>query len=155
VEAPSTLSTHLALSSTPSPDPPSLPDLIARYAAGEALQALASEAHIHRVTLYRWMLTALGDQGHHDLVTECLVHRIADADHNLAVASDMCNVTRAREQAKFARMDLERRRPHLYGPRHAISSETSITVHVNRDRGKPQGVDIAPARQVSEEPDAA
>ena len=122
-----------------------LPDLIARYAQGEQLQELAAEANVHRITLYRWMLSGLGDEQHHNVVTDCLVHRIADADHALLNAPDICNVTRAREMAKFARMDLERRRPHLYGMRTGLSIDNQIHVTVHREKKrKAPPVDVKP-----------
>ena len=105
-----------------------LPDLIRRYADGEQLQALAKEAGVHRVTLYRWMLGGLGDKHHADLVTDCLVARISEADAELEGAVDSCSVTRAHARARFARMDLERRRPNLYGAKQEVSVSHSVSV---------------------------
>lgn len=97
-----------------------LPEIVRRYAAGESVQTLAAEVGVHRATLYRWMLAGTGDQQYHELVTHCLVQRVAEADEALRNAQDACDIARAREMARFARMDLERRRPHLYGPRQEI-----------------------------------
>lgn len=107
-----------------------LPDIIKRYAAGESPQDLAAEQEVDRRTIYRWMLAGTGDKQYHDLVTFCLVRRVADADERLEKASDPCHIARAREMAKFARMDLERRRPKLYGSKPEQES-MSIQVVIN------------------------
>ena len=92
-----------------------LPEIIRRYAEGEPIPTLASELGVHRATLYRWMLAGTGDKQYHDLVTHCLVQRVAEADEMLAKSATVCDIARAREIARYARMDLERRRPKLYG----------------------------------------
>ena len=94
---------------------PALPDSIRRYASGESIQDIALDQRVHRATLYRWMLAGTGDKQYSDLVTHCLVQRVADADEQLEKARDPCDIARARETARYARMDLERRRPALYG----------------------------------------
>jgi hypothetical protein len=100
-----------------------LPEIVTRYLAGESLQTIAPDYKVATRTLYRWMLAGLGDQTYSDLVTHMLVSRVADADAELQVASDACQIARAREQARFARMDLERRRPALYGQRTHVTVE--------------------------------
>ncbi len=107
-----------------------LPDIITRYAAGESAQVLAAENEVDRRTIYRWMLAGTGDRQYSELVTFCLVQRVAEADEKLATASDPCDIARARETAKFARMDLERRRPKLYGSKPEQES-MSIQVVIN------------------------
>ena len=87
---------------------------------------MAAEFGVNRVTFYRWMLTEVGD-GHRELVTDCLVARIAAADEDLEGAKDKDEVTRAREVARFARMDFERRRPALYGVKQEVK-HTGATV---------------------------
>lgn len=104
-----------------------LPEIIARYAAGESVQALAADIKVHRATLYRWMLAGKGDADYHDLVTDVLVNRIADADERLQDSADACDIARAREMARFARMDFERRRPKLYGAKDQ-DGPTGITI---------------------------
>ena len=95
-----------------------VPDYVKRYLNGESIQTLAQEQGIHRATLYRHMLSDLGDC-HEQVVTSMLIKRIADADEKLE--DDNCDIARAREMARFARMDFERRRPHLYGARPAVA----------------------------------
>lgn len=90
-------------------------EIATRYAAGESMQALAAEHRVHRSSLYRWLLAAQGDKDYADLVTHCLVQRVAEGDEMLEKAVESSDIARAREIAKFARMDLERRRPQLYG----------------------------------------
>lgn len=110
---------------------PDLPDIIQRYLNGESIQELATYSRTHTRTLYRWMLTNCGAQ-YDSIITECLTNRIADADDLLANATDSCQIARAREIARFARMDFERRRPKLYGPKQEIATDNTITVIVQR-----------------------
>jgi hypothetical protein len=114
-----------------------LPEIIQRYVNGESMQTLAREASMHRMTLYRWMLSEIGDKNYHALVTDCLINRIADADDSLMNAPTMCDIARAREIARYARMDFERRRPNLYGPKQEIKTDLSITVIVQRETPQP------------------
>ena len=110
---------ELALTVNPENAPESarqaLPDIVRRYAAGEPIPYLAKELGVHRATLYRWMLAGVGDKEYGDLVTHCLVQRVFEADEMLREAREPCDIARAREIARYARMDLERRRPKLYG----------------------------------------
>lgn len=96
--------------------PKPVPEYVQRYLAGESILTIAPDYGVVARTIYRWIMSEMGDE-YPDLVTHVLVARIADADMQLAAADDQCQVARAREQARFARMDLERRRPSLYGTR--------------------------------------
>lgn len=129
-----------------------LPEILHRYRNGESLTELAKEAHVNRSTIYRWMLAGLDGPAHQQLITECLVERICQADEQLETAADACNIARAREIARFARFDLERRRPQLYGPKHESKQDTSVKVIVY---GPNQSIDITPPPVVLEavEPD--
>ena len=95
------------------------PDYIQRYLNGESMQTIASELGVHRATLYRHML-ADTRADHHDIVTHMLVQRISDANQRLENADNACDIARACEMARFARMDYERRRPALYGQRQQL-----------------------------------
>lgn len=106
---------------------PILPEIVTRYLNGESLQQLATESKVHARTLYRWMLSESGPD-YDQLITDCLINRIADSDMQLESATDNCQIARAREQAKFSRMDFERRRPKLYGPKQELDSQTTIQV---------------------------
>lgn len=109
-----------------------VPAAVDRYRSGATLHEIAAENHVHYRTLYRWMLSELGDQ-FPQLVTETLIDRVADADLQLQTAADKCAVARAREQARFARMDLERRRPELYGEKRQVKHDSTINVIIQRD----------------------
>jgi len=126
-----------------------LPEIVRRYASGESVQTLAAETGVHRATLYRWMLAGVGDVQYHDLVTRCLVQRVADADRALAAAREPCDIARAREVARFARMDLERRRPALYGQQQRLMLEVGPDLGEVLLRAKSrvvEGAVVAPAQ---------
>lgn len=130
---------ELALQVNPENAPESarqaLPDIVKRYAAGEPIPYLASELGVHRATLYRWMLAGTGDKQYGELVTHCLVQRVAEADEMLRSASNVCDIARAREIARYARMDLERRRPALYGAKQDQSNAPiQVVVQVFGDK---------------------
>lgn len=103
-----------------------VPQIVKRYLAGESLQSVSADLRVHRATLYRWMLGGIGEENYRELVTDCLITRVSDADQQLADAADACDIARARETARFARMDLERRRPSLYGQRVELRAEVSV-----------------------------
>ena len=97
-----------------------LPEAVRRYAGGASLRALAKEYGVSRSTLYRWLFTEMGGEEYRGLVTDCLVARIAEADEGLEDADSLLEVTKRRDIARFARMDFERRRPALYGPKQEV-----------------------------------
>lgn len=110
-----------------------VPTAIHRYLNGESMQVLAAEWGISKQAtckrFKRFMLSYTGnDQAYHDLITQALVDRVADADERLDNAPDAVDIARAREMARFARMDLERRRPKLYGPKQETKSDNTIRV---------------------------
>lgn len=92
-------------------------DILTRYSEGETLDRLASDHRVSRATVYNWLLGGSVDVSHAELVTLALTARVERADRALEEARDALDVSRARERARFSRMDLERRRPNLYGPR--------------------------------------
>jgi hypothetical protein len=94
---------------------------IKRYLQGESVAALSAELNVSRGTIYNWMLGDLGPGHYTNLVTQMLVTRVRRADEMLETAEDPLNIARAREMARFARMDLERRRPHLYGQKQEVT----------------------------------
>lgn len=109
-----------------------LPEILSRYLSGESVQVLAHESSVSRQTIYNWLLAGVGDRDYFDLITQGLVNRIADADEAIENSATMFDIARAREMARFSRMDFERRRPQLYGPKQTDSS-TKILVIVNRE----------------------
>lgn len=109
-----------------------LPDIIRRYSNGESMQTLAAELNVSRMTLYNWLLTGLGDADYHDLITRCLVRRIADADAELDTARSKLDIARAATKMRYFRSDFERRRPALYGQKREITGSHTVTVTVDR-----------------------
>ena len=107
---------------------PLVPEIVRRYASGESLRELGREFGVSRMSIYRWMLGGLGDKQYHALVTDCLINRVAEADEELDCARDACDIARAREKARYARMDLERRRPQLYGAKPEVLMPATIVV---------------------------
>jgi transposase-like protein len=114
-----------------SPQTPHIPDIIQRYLNGESLQVIAAQYHVNRQTLYNWMLAETGPEYEH-LITKALVNRIADADKLLDESTDTFGIARAREAMRFTRMDFERRRPKLYGPKQELSVDNKITVVLHK-----------------------
>lgn len=90
--------------------------LIARLMAGDSLRQIAADLSVSNVSLRAWLLREDRD-AYHEAITAALTLRVAEADEKLDEAADQTSIARAREQARFARMDLERRRPSLYGQR--------------------------------------
>lgn len=101
----------------PDDEKPPLPEAVRRYLAGESVQVIAKERGISRRAVYSWMLGGLGDEHYRELVTQALVGRIADADEKMEGAKTTLAYSKAREMQRFTRMDLERRRPEIYGAR--------------------------------------
>ena len=109
----------------PTPNPPS-PRAVERYLAGESLQAIVQDEPCGIRTLYRYMLKELGPE-YYSVQQDILISKIADADANLDAADSNYAVARATAQGKFARFDLERRHPALYGPRQA-NQQVRVTI---------------------------
>lgn len=114
-----------------------IPEIIYRYVQGESMQTLARECRVHRGTIYNWIFSGVADQQHEQLVTQAMINRIADADQEMDDSADALSITRAREHMRFTRMDFERRRPKLYGPKQELGIDNRITVIVQRERPQP------------------
>lgn len=89
--------------------------MLVRYLQGETLYTMARELGVTRNVLYYALLGGADDEAHRDLITQALIARVALADEQLENAVGPAEVARAREMCRFYRMDLERRRPALYG----------------------------------------
>jgi hypothetical protein len=110
-----------------------LPEILSRYLAGESMQSIAAEKRVHRRTLYAYLLGNLGGDEYQEKVTEALVARVADSDEELEAArksKDAVRVAAAREVCRFARMDLERRRPALYGPKQEVTHTQAPVLNI-------------------------
>lgn len=116
---------------------PSSPDAISKaladYAAGATLEQIAETHQVSKQALYSWLLGDIGGKEHADLVTRALTSRIAEADENLDNSANPLDLSRAREQARFRRMDFERRRAHLYGQQQAsinVNASGPVSIQV-------------------------
>lgn len=100
-------------------------DLVRRYADGEEAHVLAKERGVAKQTIVRWVskvaLSGKLDKTHDELVTEALVNRVVAADEELEGAKNQLQAMIARDKARFYRMDLERRRPALYGQKQEVN----------------------------------
>lgn len=129
--------------------PLTIPEVIDLYLAGESIQVLQKLCGANtRRQVYRWMLSELGDEKYRDLVTQCLVARVADADEALELATDPVQISKWRETARFARLDLERRRPALYGPKQEVKHSGVVpTLNIILLSGPSEGgqmIDVTP-----------
>ena len=99
--------------------------------SGRSLREIAAQIGVSNVALRAWLLREDSDQ-YRDAITNALTTRIAEADEALDTASDAVSITRAREVGRYARMDYERRRPHLYGqrPTQIAVSGNGVTVQL-------------------------
>lgn len=111
----------------PVPQSHPIPSVVQQYLDGQSIQELALQYQRSHRTIYNWLLKECGPD-YEDTVTDALIARIADADLQLEKAVSPLQIARAREVAKFARMDFERRRPKLYGPKQEIQQDTTIRV---------------------------
>jgi hypothetical protein len=119
-----------------------LPEIVRRYSEGVSIKTLAAEYDVARMTIYRWMLSALGEGEYESVVTSALIARIAEADQELDDSRDNVAVTRAYAKCRLTRQDFERRRPKLYGQKQELEIDKTVHVHVHRDQ-TPQPVDPA------------
>jgi hypothetical protein len=117
-----------------------VPDIVQRYLDGESLNDIAATERKSHQAIYKFLLKECGPEWD-EMVTDALISRIADADTELMNAADKVAVARAREIARFARMDFERRRPKLYGPKQELNIDEKVTVIIQRGPVTPPVVD--------------
>ena len=104
--------------------PQDIKDALEAYVAGSTLEQLAQQHGVSRQAVYGWLLGELGGEQHAHLVTRALTARIAKGDEVLETSNNPLDVTRGREMARNARLDLERRRSALYGQTSHLSVKT-------------------------------
>jgi len=100
------------------------------YSQGDTLQEVGDKFKVHPTSLRAWILSEVPEQ-YIPAQTKGMLQRVAEADQSIEQAKvdrDLTLLSCAREQAKFARMDLERRRPHLYGIRQEITVDHRVMV---------------------------
>lgn len=119
---------------------------------GKPLGQIAKEMGVGKRDLYRWMLSGVGDERYQEIVTQCLVCRIADADEELENAKDQLEVQKYREVARFARMDFERRRPGLYGQKAVVEHTKVPGMDADLAEGMKKLLEVAAARVAALEP---
>lgn len=105
-------------------EPEAIRSALEAYCAGATLQQIADQYKVTRQAVYGWLLGELGGQEHSALVTRALTARIAKGDETLDIADNPLDLQRGREQARNARLDLERRRSHLYGQKQELTVVT-------------------------------
>lgn len=100
--------------------------ILERIQRGESLRQVADFLGVSHVAVRAWLLRC-DEEAYADVVTAALTARVAESDAGLEAADDPVTIARAREQARFARMDLERRRPALYGQRQQVDMRVTTT----------------------------
>ena len=103
------------------------------YSEGFTLTEIAETHQVSKQAMRAWLLNEVPEQ-YHKTQTAGLLQRIAEADDGIDYAlehRDVIVLACAREQGKFARMDLERRRPHLYGQKQFIDQTVTVTVEAS------------------------
>lgn len=131
-----------------------VPEIVERYLSGVSMQEIAKEKRVDRRRLYDWMFTELGPKEYQEVVTRCLVARVSDADDELEAArlsGDPVRVSAARETCRFVRMDLERRRPSLYGPKQEVKHTQAPVLNIvllDKPSGSVTPVAVLPEERV-------
>lgn len=105
--------------------------VIQRYIDGESVQDVCAELNVSRGTIYNWMLADAGPDQYKTLVRKALAAKIQRADEMLETAPDPLNMSRGREMAKFARQDMERRCPDIYGLKQEVKHTGSLGPLIN------------------------
>ena len=105
-------------------EPESIKAALEAYCNGATLLDLAKQYGVTRQAVYGWLLGELGGEQHSHLVTRALTARIAKGDEMLDTADNPLDLQRGREQARNARLDLERRRSSLYGAKQEVTVKT-------------------------------
>ena len=105
-------------------EPESIRAALEAYCNGATLLDLAKQYGVTRQAVYGWLLGELGGEQHTHLVTRALTARIAKGDEMLDTADNPLDLQRGREQARNARLDLERRRSNLYGHKQEVTVKT-------------------------------
>ena len=119
--------------------PEGIRNALEAYCQGATLKELGEQFGVSRQAVYGWLLGELGGDQHTALVTRALTARIAKGDEMLDTADNPLDLQRGREQARNARLDLERRRSAIYGQRQEITHTLQPVLTIN----------VAPVPQVA------
>jgi transcriptional regulator with XRE-family HTH domain len=98
-----------------------------RIANGEKLDDIAKDLGVSKQSVSLWLLDECPEQ-YRDAQRRGLIRRIVDADDSLDRASDPLDLARARERARFARWDAERRLPKLFAQRQVVDVQVTVGV---------------------------
>ena len=128
-------------------DETALPEIVYRYLNGESMAEIGRDYDRAGRTLYRFMLSGMGEELWKQAQTDCMIVKISEADRKLEAAATAVDVKKYEALGKFARMDFERRRPVLYGQKREVHEKRSVRVFVNRD-GKHE--ELLPPKQRGE-----
>lgn len=112
-------------------DPQSIAKALQDYCNGSTLLQIGQQYGVTRQAVYGWLLGELGGEQHAALVTRALTARIANGDEMLDGANNPLDLQRGREQARNARLDLERRRSHLYGQKQEVTHTIQPVLHIH------------------------
>jgi transposase-like protein len=129
---------------TPEERPEVVAEAIKAYSQGVTIRQIAADYGVTRETLYSWILAEVGPERYSSLITRSLTSKIARADDKLESADSPLDLARARELARFSRMDLERRRPHLYGPKQEVTMNTAPILNITIATQHSPELDITP-----------
>lgn len=108
-----------------------------RIANGERLEDIANDLGVTKQAVSLWLLNEVPEQYKHAQRIG-LIRKIVDADERLESANDPLDLARAREAARFARWDAERRLPSLFAQRQMIDVKVEVSVEqrLSEDLGK-------------------
>lgn len=113
-------SANQAVESVPISKDEKIASALQRVQDGDSLRQIANDIGISHQGLRKWLLGAVPQQ-YREAQQIGLISRIVESDQELEDASDSVAIARAREIAKFARWDAERRLPHLFGPKQEVT----------------------------------
>ena len=113
-------------------DPDDIRKALEQYCvSGLTLQQIGDQYGVTKQAIYGWLLGELGGDQHAALVTRALTARIAKGDETLDTADNALDLQRGREQARNARLDLERRRSSLYGQKQEVTHTVQPVLHIH------------------------
>lgn len=118
-------------------EPEAIKAALEAYRSGATLQQIADYHQVTKQAVYGWLLGELGGEQHAMLVTQALTSRIASADDRLETADNPLDLARAREQCRNARLDLERRRSHLYGQKQEVTHTVAPSFSIQLSNAAP------------------
>jgi hypothetical protein len=105
-------------------------DAAKRISNGEFLHDIAKDIGVTKQALSLWLLNECASE-YKQAQRTGLISRIVDADSRIEMADNALDLARAREMARFARWDAERRLPSLFGPKQEITHSVAPILHIH------------------------